>query len=103
MQIEPLRDIVVIQREEIKETHNGGMIVVANADKQEEPPRGVVLKVGPGRILETGELIPPSVSVGDVVIFAPQSGHPIKLGGIHDDLTIVMTELEIIGILTEDK
>jgi len=101
MQIEPLRDIIVIEREEVKDTHDGGLIVVANADKQEEPPRGKVLKVGPGRILENGELITPSVKVGDHVIFSPQSGHPIRLGGLHDDTTIVMTEQEIIGILSE--
>ena len=98
MKFEPLRDIVLIRRDEA-ETQVGSIII---AGDQEEQPRGTVVKVGPGRYLETGELIEPTVKEGDSVIFAIQSGHPVKLGTPEDDKMIVMTEQEIIGILREE-
>ena len=97
MTFEPLRDIVLIKRDK-KEERIGSIILAGN---QEEPPRGTVLEVGPGRVLENGELVVPTVKKGDKVIFAAHSGHPVKLGTPDDDETIVMTEAEIIGIIRE--
>lgn len=92
---EPLRNIVLIKREE-PEKQVGSIII---AGSTEEPPRGTVIKVGPGRILENGDTVPTTVKPGDRVLFAPQSGHPVKFGTKDDESLIVMTEEEIIGIL----
>lgn len=95
MNFQPLRDIVLIERE-APEQQIGSIIIAGN---QEEPNRGTVIKLGPGRVLENGELVKPSVKEGDRVLFSPTSGFPVKLGTNNDDNMIIMGEQEIIGIL----
>jgi len=98
MKFEPLRDIVLIERDETVKKSTGGIIMTGTA--AEQPPEGVVLSVGPGRLLEDGTLIVPSVKEGDRVVFAANSGYPIKLSEMPQaDELVVMTEGEIIGIL----
>lgn len=97
MNFEPLRDVVLIQRE-APEEKVGSIILAGN---QEEPPRGTVLVVGPGRVTEDGTKIEMTVKPGDRVIFSPTSGHPVKFGTDRDDQMIVMTEAEIIGIIRD--
>lgn len=99
MNFEPLRDIVLIQREQ-PETQIGSIVIAGN---KEEPPRGTVLVAGPGRITEDGTKIEMTVKPGDRVIFAPTSGHPVKFGTDRDDEMIVMTETEIIGIISDSE
>jgi len=52
MKINPLDDRVVVRPSEAEETTAGG-IVLPDAAK-EKPQRGVVLAVGPGRLLDSG-------------------------------------------------
>jgi chaperonin GroES len=100
MFVEPLRDLVVIKRIKTETKFSGTSILIANADKQEVLPQGIVQQVGPGRFLENGELLAMTVKVGDKVLFTPQSGHPVKLSNAMDnDDTIVMPENEIIGVI----
>lgn len=97
MNFEPLRDVVLIRREAAEEKV-GSIILAGN---KEEPPRGTVLKVGPGRVTEDGTKVEMTVKEGDRVIFAPTSGHPVKFGTDDDEKLIVMTEAEIIGIIRD--
>ena len=74
--IRPLEDRVVVEPLEAEEKSAGG-IYIPEAAKQ-KPQRGTVLAVGPGRRTESGELIPVSVSAGDVVVYGRYAGNEVN-------------------------
>ena len=77
--IRPLEDRVVVEPLEAEEKSAGG-IYIPEAAKQ-KPQRGTVLAVGPGRRTESGELIPVSVSAGDVVVYGRFAGNDVEVNG----------------------
>ena len=79
MKINPLDDRVVVKADEAEETTAGG-IVLPDAAKEKQQ-RGTVLAVGPGRLLDSGERAPISVSVGDKVLFGKYGGTEIEVDG----------------------
>jgi chaperonin GroES len=94
MNIRPLHDRVVIRRMEEERTSPGGIVIPDNA--AEKPVRGEVLAVGKGKILESGEIRPLDVQVGDTVLFGKYSGTEVKISG--DDY-LVMREDDIMGVI----
>jgi chaperonin GroES len=94
MNIRPLHDRVVIRRMEEERTSPGGIVLPDNAT--EKPVRGEVLAVGNGKILESGEVRPLDVKVGDKVLFGKYSGTEVKIDG--EDF-LVMREEDIMGVL----
>ena len=79
MKINPLDDRVVVRPSEAEETTAGG-IVLPDAAK-EKPQRGVVLAVGPGRLLDSGERSAVGVEVGDEILFGKYGGTDIEVDG----------------------
>ena len=77
--IRPLEDRVVVEPLEAEEKSAGG-IYIPEAAKQ-KPQRGTVLAVGPGRRTESGELIPVSISAGDVVVYGRYAGNDVEVNG----------------------
>ena len=77
--IRPLEDRVVVEPLEAEEKSAGG-IYIPEAAKQ-KPQRGTVLAVGPGRRTESGELIPVSVSAGDVGVYGRYAGNDVEVNG----------------------
>jgi chaperonin GroES len=94
MNIRPLHDRVVIRRMEEERTSPGGIVLPDNAT--EKPVRGEVLAVGNGKILDSGEVRPLDVKVGDKVLFGKYSGTEVKIDG--EDY-LVMREEDIMGVL----
>ncbi len=72
MNIRPLHDRVVVRRKEEEATSAGGIVLTATA--QEKPNQGEVLAVGNGRVLDSGEVRPVDVKVGDIVVFGKYAG-----------------------------
>ncbi len=72
MKIRPLHDRVVVRRKEEEETSAGGIVLPGSA--QEKPNQGVVVAVGSGRILDSGETRPVDLKEGDVVVFGKYAG-----------------------------
>lgn len=65
-QLQPQNDNVLIKPiDQTEEMY--GSIIIPDLGK-EKPEMGEVLQVGPGRQTEFGQLIKPTVSVGDVVL-----------------------------------
>ena len=95
MKIRPLHDRVVVRREEEEQTSAGGIVLPGSA--QEKPNQGEVIAVGPGKILDNGDLSVLSVTVGDTVVFASYAGSQTIKDG--DDELIVMSESEIFGVV----
>ncbi|MBX2808535.1 MAG: co-chaperone GroES [Cellvibrionaceae bacterium] len=72
MNIRPLHDRVVVRRQEEEETTAGGIVLPGSA--KEKPNQGEVIAVGVGRILDSGDVRPVDVNVGDVVVFGKYAG-----------------------------
>lgn len=96
MNIRPLHDRVVIKRLEEERTSAGGIVIPDSAT--EKPMRGTVVAIGPGKMLDNGNLIPLGVSQGDTVLFGKYSGTEVKVSG---DELVVMREDDIMGVIEE--
>jgi chaperonin GroES len=92
--IKPLHEKVVVERMDA-ETKSAGGIVIPDSAK-EKPMRGTVIAVGPGRILESGDLKACDVKKGDKVLFGGYAGSEVKLDG--KDYLIV-NESEIFAVI----
>ena len=94
MNIRPLHDRVVVRRLEEESMSAGGIVLPDTAS--EKPSQGEVLAVGPGKLLDTGDVRAPDVSVGDKVIFGQYGGSTVKLDG---EELLILSESEIFGVI----
>jgi chaperonin GroES len=78
-----------------EETTSAGGIVIPDS-AAEKPIRGEIVAAGKGKRLESGDVVPLDVKVGDTVLFGKYSGTEVKVNG--DDL-LVMREEDIMGVL----
>ncbi len=77
--IKPLGDKVVVEPLSEEEKSAGGIILPDTAKKK--PQEGVVVAVGPGRVLDDGSRGEMAVKEGDKVIFAKYGGTEITFEG----------------------
>jgi chaperonin GroES len=94
MKIRPLQDRVVVRRQEEEETSAGGIVLPGSA--KEKPSQGEVVAVGPGRLLENGDVRPLDLKVGDKVIFGKYASNTVKIG---DEELLILNESEIYGVI----
>ena len=92
--IKPLGERIVVKLV-INEPKTASGIVLPDSAK-EKPQQGEVIAVGTGKVLESGNVAPMDVKVGDQVLFAKYSGSEIKLDG--QDYLIIR-QSDILGIL----
>jgi chaperonin GroES len=96
MNIRPLQDRVVVRRQEEETTTAGGIVLPGSAT--EKPSQGEVVAVGPGRLLDNGEVRPVDLKAGDKVIFGKYASNTIKLG---DEELLILNESEIFGVVED--
>ena len=94
MKIRPLHDRVIVKRLEEERTSPGGIVIPDTAT--EKPIQGKVVAVGKGKILESGDVRPLDVKVGDKVLFGKYSGTEVKMDG---DELVVMREEDIMAVI----
>jgi len=94
MNIRPLHDRVILKRMEEETTSAGGIVIPDTA--AEKPMRGEVMAIGKGKLLDSGDVVPLDVKVGDTVLFGKYSGTEVKVNG--QDL-LVMREDDIMGVI----
>lgn len=94
MKIRPLHDRVIVKRMEEERTSPGGIVIPDSAT--EKPIKGEVVAVGNGKLLESGELRPLDVKVGDKVLFGKYSGTEVKVEG---EEMLVMREDDITAVI----
>ena len=94
MNIRPLHDRVIVERQEVESKSAGGIVLTGSA--AEKSTRGIILAVGNGRILENGSVQPLDVKVGDSVIFAEGN---IKSEKIDGKEVLIMSEYNILAIV----
>lgn len=95
MTIRPLHDRVIVRRQE-QETKSAGGIVLTGASA-EKSTRGEVIAVGNGRLLESGEVRPLDVKIGDTVIFS--EGYGVKTEKLEGKEVLIMSEADILAIV----
>lgn len=94
MKFRPLHDRIVVRRMEEGESMRGGLYIPDSA--KEKPQQAEVLSIGAGRLLETGERVPPDVKAGDKILFGKYSGSEIRVEG--EDV-LILREDEILAVL----
>lgn len=92
--IKPLREKVVLERMEAETKSSGGILIPDTA--KEKPMRGTVIAVGPGRLLESGEIKALDVKAGDKVLFGGYAGNEVKLEGKN---YLIVDESEIFAVI----
>ena len=97
MKLRPLHDRIVVKRAESEELTAGGLYIPETA--KEKPQQAVVVAAGPGRALDNGQIRPPSVKVGDRVLFSMHTKHEVKVDG---ETYLIMYEDDVLAVL-EDR
>jgi len=94
--IHPLGDKVVVRplTEEEKGTKTASGIIIPDTAKKESK-EGTVVAVGPGK-LEEGMRVPPSVKVGDRVLYREGYDNDVEWGG---EKYFIVSEESILAIL----
>ena len=92
--IRPLGDRVLVQRVEAEEKSAGGILLPESA--KEKPKEGIVISVGEGRTLDSGDKSTFSVKIGDRVLFTSYAGTDVKFEG---DEYMIMREDDILAII----
>ena len=95
MKIRPLHDRVIIKRTEVEAKSAGGIVLTGSA--AQKSTRGEVLAVGSGRILDSGEVKPMAVKVGDQVIF--NEGYNVKTEELDGQDVLILSETDILAIV----
>ncbi len=96
MNIRPLHDRVVVRRLDEETLSAGGIVLPDSA--AEKPSQGEILSVGPGKMLENGEVRALDVQAGDKVIFGQYGGSTVKIDG---EEFLILSESEIFGVLED--
>jgi len=94
MNIRPLQDRVVVKRKEEETTTARGIVLPGSAT--EKPSQGEVVAVGPGRLLDNGDVRPLDLKVGDIVIFGKYASNTVQ---IDDEELLILNESEIFGVV----
>ena len=94
MNIRPLHDRVIVEREEEERTSAGGIVIPDTAT--EKPIRGKVVATGKGKILDDGSVRTLDVKKGDKVLFGKYAGTEVRVDG--EDL-LVMREDDLMAVI----
>lgn len=96
MKLQPLHDRIIVEPATAEETTAGGIILPDTA--KEKPQRGTVLAVGPGKTLDSGEIAPVDVKVGETVLYGKYSGTEVKVAG--EDYVILRAD-DVLAVVND--
>jgi chaperonin GroES len=97
MNLKPLGDRVVVEREEAQGKTAGGIVLPDTA--KDKPQQGKVLAVGEGRTTKDGKRRELQVKVGDRVLFTSYAGDPVQLPGVDEKRVLLMREDDILAVI----
>ncbi len=79
MMIKPLGNRVLVELKK-RETSTASGIVLPEGDK-EKKSEGLVISVGPGKVLDNGSRVVPDVNVGQTILVKSWGGDEVKMDG----------------------
>ena len=94
MSVKPLEDRVLIKPLEAETKTAAGIYLPESA--KEKPMQGKVVAVGPGKLLDNGERMKPTVKKGDTVVYGKYSGTEIEIKNVAH---LIVRESELLGLL----
>jgi chaperonin GroES len=95
MNLKPLGDRIVIERQAAEDKTAGGILLPDSA--KNKPQKGKVLAVGPGKVLKNGTRRPLQVKEGDLVLFTNWAGDEFKQRQGQEIL--LMREEDVLAVL----
>jgi chaperonin GroES len=94
MSVRPLEDRVLIKPLDPETKTASGIYLPETA--KEKPMQGKVIAVGPGKMLDSGERVKPTVKKGDTVVFGKYAGTEIEIKNVKH---MIMRESELLGLI----
>ena len=94
MAVKPLEDRVLIKPSDPETKTDSGIYLPESA--KEKPIQGKVIALGPGKLLDSGERVKPSVKKGDTVVFGKYAGTEIEIKNVKH---MIMRESELLGVV----
>lgn len=96
----PLGDRVLVKTYHSEQKSKGGLILNDSISRGQKV-EGEVVAVGTGLFSQTGNPIPMTVSVGDIILYKKDmAGETLKLG---DEEYLLFHEHELLGILNQNS
>lgn len=92
--LQPLGDRLVVQRDESEDVTSGGILLPDSA--RDKPARGIVLSVGEGKMLKDGTRGPLQVKEGDRILFTTYGPEELKVG---DQELLLMREDDVLAVI----
>ena len=81
MDIRPLKNKILIEEVPWEKVSKGGIYIPDTAKDGQYAIRAKVISVGPGKVLEDGQILPPAVKAGDTVLLGKHHGAEVKMDG----------------------
>ncbi len=97
MKLKPLHNNVIVKTLGKEEMTKSGIVLPDTVDK-ERPEKGEVIAVGPGKLLDNGQLSKMSLKVGDKIVFKKYSPDEIK---VDDQEYLVLSESDVVAIIED--
>ncbi len=94
MNVQPLHDFVVVNKEEAPTQTPGGIFMPGTVE--DKFVVGTVVVVGPGRVTSAGVSLPLQVKVDDRVVFNKSMGIEVKLNG---ETALLVREEQILCVI----
>ncbi|GDY06250.1 MAG: co-chaperone GroES [Planctomycetota bacterium] len=92
--VRPLEDRIVVKPLDAETKTASGIFLPESA--KEKPMKGKVITVGPGKLLENGTRLAPTVSKGDTVVYGKYSGTEIEIKNVTH---LIIRESELLGVI----
>lgn len=94
MTVRPMQDRILVKRIAREEKTAGGIFIPDTA--KEKPQEAIVIAVGPGKVLESGEIRKPGVKEGEKILFGKYAGSEVKIDG---EEHIILREDDILAVI----
>ena len=92
--LRPLNEKIVVKRVDAEEKTKGGILLPDTA--KEKPKEGVVVSLGSGKLLDSGERAKFQVKEKDRILFSSYAGTEVKLDGQE---YLIMNEEDVLAIV----
>ena len=94
MSVRPLEDRILVKPTEAETQTASGIYLPESA--KEKPMQGPVVAMGPGKMLDNGERVEPSIKNGDTVVYSKYAGTEVE---IKNETHLIIRESELLGII----
>ncbi|MSQ90967.1 MAG: co-chaperone GroES [Phycisphaerales bacterium] len=92
--VRPLEDRIVVKPLDAETKTASGIFLPESA--KEKPMQGKVICVGPGKLLDNGTRLAPTVKKGDTVVYGKYSGTEIEIKTVTH---LIIRESELLGVI----